>query len=250
MRIHHIAACLAAVSLFPMAASAQTSCERQQANRIAGTVAGAGVGAVLGSNVAGHGAKSEGGVLGAIAGGIIGNQLAKPRTECAHAYGYYDNQGAWHVNDVDRNSANGYYDRDGRWVSGAPNGYYDANGVWRTGGDGFYNDDGRWVPPEIHGYYDAHDRWIEVSSRAAPPSLDRLDIREREDRIRERIDRGLDRGDLSRREARRFRNSLDGIISREASLPHYHGRLEENDALRINSELDALNQDIRAHIRG
>jgi hypothetical protein len=251
MRIHHIAAVIAVAAVFPMAASAQTSCERQQANRIAGTVAGAGIGAVVGSNVAGHGAKSEGGVLGAIAGGIIGNQLAKPKTECAHAYGYYDDQGAWHVNAVDRNVANGYYDRDGRWMSGAPNGYYDVNGSWRTGGDGYYDNDGRWVPPRVNGYYDANDRWIAVSARNAPSQAgqDRFDIRDREDRIRDRIDRGLDRGDLSRREARRFRTSLDGIVSREASLPHYRGQLEANDNARINAELDALNRDIRNHVR-
>ncbi|MEP7211245.1 MAG: glycine zipper 2TM domain-containing protein [Alphaproteobacteria bacterium] len=250
MRIHHIAACIAAAAVLPMAASAQTSCERQQTNRVVGTVAGAGIGAVVGSNVAGHGAKSEGGVLGALVGGIIGNQVSKPKTECAHAYGYYDNQGAWHVNAVDRNSANGYYDRDGRWVSGAPNGYYDVNGSWRTGGEGYYDNSGRWVPPQVNGYYDSGDRWIAVSARSAPTSgPERFDIREREDRIRDRIDRGLDHGDLSRNEARRFHASLDGIVSREASLPHYRGQLEANDAARINAQLDSLNNDIRNHVR-
>jgi hypothetical protein len=245
MRIHYVFAFAAAAAIAPMAASAQTSCERQQANRIAGTVAGAGIGAVVGSNVAGHGAKSEGGVLGAIAGGLIGNQLAKPRTECAHAYGYYDNSGAWHVNNVDRNAANGYYDRDGRWMSGPPRGYYDRDGVWRTGGDGFYTDNGRWVPPNVSGYYDANDRWVAVSTRVGPPPPPgpRFDIRDR-------IDRSESRGDISHGQARRFRASLDGIVSREASLPHYHGQLEANDAARINSQLDALNADIRNKSRG
>ena len=213
-------------------------------------MAGAGIGAVVGSQVSGRGARTGGSVIGGIAGAIVGNQLSKPKTDCYHAYGYYDNQGAWNVNAVDRTVANGY-DRDGRWVNGAPNGYYEVNGSWRAGGSGYYDNDGRWVPPRVKGYYDANDRWIEVSARVgAPPAPERFDIREREDRIRDRIDRGLDHGDLSRNEARRLRASLDGIVSREESLPHYRGELEANDAARINAQLDALNNDIRRHDRG
>ena len=252
MRLHHLAVCIAAAAVLPLTATAQTSCERQQQNRVAGTVAGAGVGAVVGSQVSGRGARTEGSVIGGIAGAIIGNQLSKPKTDCNHAFGYYDTQGAWHVNAVDREVANGYYDRDGRWLSGAPNGYYDVSGSWRTGGNGYYDPDGRWVPPQVNGYYDANDRWIEVSARSATPAYpgpERFDLRDQENRIRDRIDRGLDRGDLRRSEARRFRASLDAIVSREASLPHYRGELEANDAARINAQLDSLNNDIRNHVR-
>ena len=73
MRGHYLAACIAAAALLPLAASAQTSCERQQQNRVAGTVAGAGVGAVVGSQVSGRGSRTEGSVIGGLAGAIIGN---------------------------------------------------------------------------------------------------------------------------------------------------------------------------------
>ena len=132
MRMNILAAGVAAAAFFPSIAFAQpqTSCEQQHTNRIVGTVAGAGIGAVVGSAVAGHGNRTTGAVIGAVGGGLVGNQLTRGNADCAHAYGYYDDRGAWHANAVQRSAAAGYYDRDGQWVDGAPNGYYDSNNRW------------------------------------------------------------------------------------------------------------------------
>jgi hypothetical protein len=64
------------------------ACRRARANQVAGGVIGAIAGAVLGSNVAGHGAKSEGGVIGGVAGAVIGSQAAKGSAAHAACYGY------------------------------------------------------------------------------------------------------------------------------------------------------------------
>ena len=172
MRKTLLAAGIAAAALLPTFALAQQTCEQQQQNnRIAGTVIGAGLGAVLGSQVSGNGARTEGSVIGAIGGAIAGNQIAKSRTNCAsaNAYGYYDTNGAWHANAVDRASAAGYYDRDGRWVDGAPNGYYDSQNRWiaangNASAGGYYDRDGRYVPASAGGYYDTNGQWVGASA--------------------------------------------------------------------------------------
>lgn len=172
MRKTLLAAGIAAAALLPTFALAQQTCEQQQHNnRIAGTVIGAGLGAVLGSQVSGNGARTEGSVIGAIGGAIAGNQIAKSRSNCAspNAYGYYDTNGAWHANSVDRASAAGYYDRDGRWVDGAPNGYYDGQNRWiaantNASASGYYDRNGRYVPASAGGYYDVNGQWVGASA--------------------------------------------------------------------------------------
>ena len=164
MRLQILAMSVAVAALFPAMANAQSTCEQQRNNRVVGTVAGGGVGAVLGSAIAGHGDKTTGAVIGAIGGAIIGNQLAKPNADCAHAYGYYDDHDAWHANGVANNAAQGYFDRDGQWVDGAPNGYYDSDRHWvasssNSAQSGFYDASGRWVPSSANGYYDQNGQW-------------------------------------------------------------------------------------------
>ena len=109
MRIHQLVAGVAVAALIPTFAMAQQTCEQRSANRAVGTLAGAGIGALLGSAVAGHGDRTAGAVIGGVGGAVVGNQIAKPRGDCAHAYGYYDNAGAWHASTVSRTSAQGYY---------------------------------------------------------------------------------------------------------------------------------------------
>lgn len=172
MRKTLLAAGIAAAALLPTFALAQQTCEQQQHNnRVAGTVIGAGLGAILGSQVSGNGARTEGSVIGAIGGAIAGNQIAKSRSNCAsaNAYGYYDTNGAWHANSVDRASAAGYYDRDGRWVDGAPNGYYDSQNRWiaantNASASGYYDRNGRYVPASAGGYYDVNGQWVGASA--------------------------------------------------------------------------------------
>jgi hypothetical protein len=165
MRRHLLAAGIAAAALIPSFAFAQQTCEERHNTRVAGTLAGAGIGALIGSAVAGHDDRGTGAVIGAVGGGIIGNQVAKSNADCAHAYGYYDSNGRWHANAVDRASAAGYYDRGGNWVDGTPNGYYDGGGRWiavstTTSASGYYDSNGRWVPASANGYYNSDGQWI------------------------------------------------------------------------------------------
>jgi hypothetical protein len=149
-------------TLVPSFAAAQASCEQQQSSRLTNTVAGAGIGALIGGVVAGRDDRGKGAVIGGIGGALLGSQVGKAKTDCARAYGYYDNNGLWHANAVDRSAAAGYFDREGRWVDGQPNGYYDAQGHWvRTEGSasGYYAN-GRWVPASATGYYDADGRLV------------------------------------------------------------------------------------------
>jgi hypothetical protein len=169
MQKHLLVAGIAAAALIPSFAFAQASCEQQHANRVAGTVVGAGLGALLGSAVAGHGDRTTGAVVGGVGGAVIGNQVARSNADCAHAYGYYDTNGAWHANAVERANAAGYYDRGGQWVEGAPNGYYAADGRWvaadaSASTSGYYDSHGRWVPVSAGGYYDVDGRWVAASA--------------------------------------------------------------------------------------
>jgi hypothetical protein len=175
MRIQTLVAGVCAAALIPTAAFAQQTCEQRQNNRIAGTVVGAGLGAIAGSAVAGRGDRNEGAVIGGIAGALVGNQIAKGQPDCARAYGYYDNNGAWHANAVARNNAQGYFDRNGAWVEGAPRGYYDRDARWvQADADastaGYYDAKGLWVPASASGYYTQDGRWV---AAAAPGYYDR-----------------------------------------------------------------------------
>jgi hypothetical protein len=165
MRKHLLAAGIAAATLIPSFALAQTTCEQQHNQRIVGTVGGGLLGALLGSAVAGHGDKTTGAVIGGVGGAVIGNQISKPHADCAHAYGYYDTNGAWHATAVERASAQGYYDRNGQWVAGTPNGYYDSQNRWiaantSASASGYYDNQNRWVPASASGYYDTDGNWV------------------------------------------------------------------------------------------
>jgi len=165
MRLHLLAAGVAIAALIPSFALAQQSCEQRRSQQAVGTIAGAGIGAVLGSAVAGHGDRTAGAIIGGLGGGLVGNQLSKPGADCAHAYGYYDNSGAWHASNVSKSYARGYYDREGNWVEGAPNGHYNSDGRWVRTADtaaaaGYYDARGRWIPASASGYYAADGRWV------------------------------------------------------------------------------------------
>jgi hypothetical protein len=64
------------------------ACRQAHNNRVAGGLLGAVAGAVLGSNVAGHGAKSEGGVIGGVAGAVVGSKLANGSAAAMACNGY------------------------------------------------------------------------------------------------------------------------------------------------------------------
>jgi uncharacterized protein YcfJ len=209
MRKNLLLAGLAAAALIPSLAMAQVTCEQRSANRAAGTAAGAVAGALLGSAVAGHGDKGTGAVVGGVGGAVIGNQLARGPRDCAHAYGYYDNDNRWHDNGVDRSVAYGYYDRNGAWIDGSP--------------------------PNVGGYganasYESRRNTLDIDSRIA--------------RIDDRIQRGREDGSLSRREASRARDTLNDI-RQEARYRRADGRLSDRDEARLQARLDQLASQVR-----
>lgn len=175
MRIHLLVAGVAAAAIVPTLALAQQTCEQRRSERVAGTVVGAGLGALLGSAIAGKGDRTAGAIVGGLGGGVVGNQVSKGNGDCAKAYGFYDNSGAWHASNVARGNAQGYYDREGRWTDGAPNGHYDTAGRWSVANTepsaaGYYDARGRWVPVSATGYYADNGRWV---TGAAPGHYDR-----------------------------------------------------------------------------
>jgi hypothetical protein len=101
--------------------------------------------------------------------GVLGNQIAKPDSNCSNAFGYYDQNNRWHATGINSASTTGYYDRNGDWVNGAPNGYYDDSNRWIASSgsqsdNGYYGANGHWVPASANGYYDRNDQWIAGST--------------------------------------------------------------------------------------
>jgi len=258
MRKHLLAAGVAAVVLIPSLAMAQQSCEAQRQNRVAGTVVGAGFGALVGSALAGRHDRTEGAVVGGVGGAVIGNQLSKPNADCAHAYGFYDRNGAWHATAVERSAAVGYYDRNGVWVDGAPNGYYDSRSHWVSANNssvrGDYDSQGRWVPATAPGYYDPQGRWYDAATTADRYRADtayetrgrqRVDVRTREAWMDQRIRANMDDGSMSRRDGRAALKTLNGIRIRERGMSHVNGQLSQRDDDRIQARLDTLRDSLR-----
>jgi uncharacterized protein YcfJ len=223
MRKHVLAAGVAAVVLIPTLAAAQVSCEQRSQNRAAGTAVGAVGGALVGSAVAGHHDRGTGAVVGGVLGAIIGNQVAKGPRDCAHAYGWYDNEGRWHSNRVDQASAVGYYDRSGVWIDGRPPGRWD-NGVY-VANAGNYGSDANYV---------ARGRTLDVDSRIA--------------RMDEWIDRGRESGRLNRGDAHQARDELNDI-RREANYRRRDGYFSNRDETMLQARLDRLADRVRFDLR-
>ncbi|HXA40229.1 MAG TPA: glycine zipper 2TM domain-containing protein [Phenylobacterium sp.] len=208
MRKHLLAAGITAAVLIPSLAMAQETCEQRSANRTTGTVLGAIGGALLGNAVASHGGKTGGTIIGGVAGAAIGSNLAKGPHDCVHAYGYYDNEGRWHDNHVDRSVAYGYYDREGEWIDGAP---------------------------PVSGY---------AADAAYTSRANSMDVDRRIDRIQERIDRGRADGSLSRRDANDAERTLSDIRRQETDL-RGDGRLSDRDNSMLQARLDRLSRQVR-----
>jgi hypothetical protein len=195
MRRKILLAGLALAIVAPAAASAQETCEQRAHNRVAGTAVGAVAGALVGSAVGGRHDGTSGAVVGGLAGAVIGNQVAKGPADCRHAYGWYDNGGRWHANNVDSNAAWGYYDRRGEWVAGQPADYRPAP---RRPGPA-WDDDRDW-------------------GRGGDPELSRW-----EDRLRAEIREGVRDGRIERDEARGLMGQLRDIRRDEAREADMHG---------------------------
>jgi uncharacterized protein YcfJ len=204
---------LAAAALIPSMAMAQETCEQRSANRTAGTVLGAIGGALVGNAVSKHGGKTGGTIIGGVAGAAVGSNLAKGPRDCQHAYGYYDNEGRWHDNGVDRSVAYGYYDRNGVWIDGQPN---------------------------VSGYSADASYTSHVYSR---------DIDSRIDRIENRIEDARRDGSLSRREAKSAQNTLNDI-RRDEQYRRQDGRMSDRDLASLQARLDRLSDQIHFDRQG
>lgn len=229
MRNQLFLAGLTVAAILPAQAFAQQSCEERAANRAAGTAFGAVAGAVIGSQLAGRGDRTEGAVIGGVAGGVLGNQLAKGSRDCAHAYGWYDNDGRWHASGVSRSVAVGYYDRSGEWIDGAPPGYQYAQGSDydrdRSRSDYGRRDSGRQ-------YYDRS--WNGYA-----------DFQTREQQIGQMIVSGVANGVIDPGNGRDLMHRLGDIRIEEAREYRNHGPDLPYDARdRINSELRDLDRSV------
>jgi len=220
MRKHLLLAGFAAAALIPTLAMAQESCEQRSSNRVAGTAIGAVAGALLGSAVAGHGEKGTGAVIGGVGGAVIGNQVSRGPRDCAHAYGYYDNDNRWHDNGLAQGQAHGYYDRNGAWIDGSPNvAAYGANANYRDRTD-------------YQGRTDYQTRGY------------RADLDTRIGRIDQRIEEGRADGSLSRREARSAHSTLKDI-RRDEQRANRYGRMSDRDQAGLQQRLDRLAAQVR-----
>lgn len=231
-------AALAAAALTPALASAQNACEQRKTdNRVAGTLLGAGLGAIVGSQVAGHGARTEGSVIGAVGGGVIGNQLSKSNKDCS-GYGYYDSRGTWHAN------VSGYYDRDGHWIAANGAGYYDNRGQWHERGRGYLDSDGYWVADAAPSYGGAPPYAGGYGSDASY-TVPRYGIRQREDWLDQQIAAGEQDASLTRDEARWVRRDLADIRRREDAYRRPDGTLRDRERQYLQSRLDRLSDRLR-----
>jgi Glycine zipper 2TM domain len=208
MRKQLLAAGIAAAVLIPSLAMAQETCEQRSAGRTAGTVLGAIGGALLGNAVASHGGKTGGTIIGGVAGAAVGSNLAKGPHDCVHAYGYYDNDGRWHDNHVDRAVAYGYYDREGAWIDGAP--------------------------PGVAGY---------AADAAYTSHANTMGVDERINRIQDRIEHGRSDGSLSRGDANDAQRTLSDIRRQENDL-RGDGRLSDRDTSLLQARLDRLSDQV------
>lgn len=73
-------------------------------------------------------------------------------------------------------------------------------------------------------------------------------IRSRIYEEQQRIDRGFERGSLTRREARRLQGELEGILGRIDRM-RFDGRLDRRERERIHRDLNRLSRQITAEKR-
>jgi hypothetical protein len=85
----------------------------------------------------------------------------------------------------------------------------------------------------------------DIYAQAAPSAWE---IDSRIHQAHERIDRNLERGALTLRDARRLRSELNGIRDTEARMRR-DGRLDHREREILDRKLDRLNRDISAEKR-
>jgi hypothetical protein len=104
-------------------------CQRERTQRgTGGALVGAGIGALAGSNVAGHGARTEGAVIGGLLGAIVGGNVGNRSAACQE--GTYREAAPQARYDSRYGDQDGYAyqdDQDGYTYGDADDGYYAAD---------------------------------------------------------------------------------------------------------------------------
>jgi hypothetical protein len=164
MRKLLIAASLAALTVMPVAATAQPSCEQAKHDkRVAGTVMGAVGGAVLGGLLGGNrGHKEDGALLGAAGGAVVGNQMSKGGPPCPDGQVPHDPNAYY---DGDNNYHTAWADQQGYWHRG----WYDRSGAWHADyamdtRSGWHDDQGRWCSLTDSSYTDQYGTVVQRQS--------------------------------------------------------------------------------------
>lgn len=87
-----------------------SACERDYAqNRQYATGAGAALGAAVGAAIAGRDNREEGATIGALAGGLLANQLSAREDPCGYGFGGYNRDGRYGYSRLPRRGDYGYY---------------------------------------------------------------------------------------------------------------------------------------------
>lgn len=196
--------------------------------------------------------------------------------------GYRDGNGLWvpaSANDFDTSNryrtgtVNGYW-QNGRWIAGETTGSYDSRGRWMPGAaNGRRDTNGNWVADAQPGYYDRNGRWNAGTARGAYDSRGvwvaanagygnanngngynngnsgQRDVPSRLARLEQRIERGVDQGNLNRNEAQRAQTELASIRRYDRSLRGRNGQLSTRNEALVQARLDRLSDALR-NVRG
>lgn len=170
---------------------------------------------------------------------------ARNRNFAGTAPGYWQN-GRWVAG-----PATGSYDRNGRWMPGQVGGQRDANGnMVADVQPGHYDQRGRWIAGTSRGRYDDRGMWIADNNGGyannGQGNGGQRDVRDRFDRIGNRIARGVNEGNLTRADAQRAEAELEAIRRYDQSLRQRNGRLTPRNENLVRVRLDRLNQQLRS----
>ena len=167
-------------------------------------------------------------------------------------------------------TTSGSYDRNGRWMPGQVGGQRDANGNWVADPQpGYYDPRGRWIAGTTRGRYDERGVWIADNNGNYAGNGNngngnggygnngngngdggygngQRDVRDRFDRIENRIARGVDQGSLTRADGQRADAELEAIRRFDQSLRQRNGRISPRNENLVRVRLDRLNARLRS----
>jgi hypothetical protein len=201
MRTLAAIAVLAVLAAPSLAVAQSERCLRERrGDEINGALVVGGLGGIIG-DLATHG-RAGPTVLGAVAGAATGYGLG-------HVFGHCGQ------------NANGYYDEAGRWVP------------YRATAYGYYGPDGAWVDGPAPGY-------AGTATAGDPPRVADEDTRAQEQSLGAAVERRMDEGALSQRDARQAMRALQDIGAIDADYRSTDGRLTPDQRRDIQARLAAL----------